>query len=151
MPSLIPLLPLLLAAPPALEDLAALDARLAVESGDTAAPLDRRLRLARCPAPPVIAPAARSGLEIACPALGWRLQVPVLTRGSAAAGQSAAVIVQRGESVQVSISGEDFSVEYRAVAVDAGRLGDTVRVRFSGTASPMAATVSGPGKLSMID
>lgn len=151
MPSPILLLPLLFVAQPALEDLDRLDARLAEASEGTAARLDRRLRLARCPAPPTIRPSAQSGLEVACPALGWRLQVPVLVSRADASGKALPMLVQRGESVKVSITGEDFAVEYRAVAVDAGRLGDTVRVKFSGTASPMAATVSGQGKVSMVD
>lgn len=151
MPSLIPLLPLLLAAQPALEDLDALDTRLAEASGGSTARLDRRLRLVRCPAPPTIRPAAQSGFEIACPARGWRLQVPPSAERADAGGKAMPMLVQRGEGVKVAITGEGFAVEYRAVAVDAGRMGDTVRVKFAGTHSPMAATVSGQGKVTMVD
>lgn len=151
MTNLISLLPLLLAAQPALEDLDALDARLAEISDGTTARIDRRLRLVRCPAPPTIQPSAQSGFEVTCPARGWRLQVPLSPNRADPAGKASPMLVLRGESVKVAITGEDFAVEYRAVAVDAGRMGDTVRVKFAGSRSPMAATVSGQGKVSMVD
>ncbi|HMS21440.1 flagella basal body P-ring formation protein FlgA [uncultured Sphingorhabdus sp.] len=150
MPILTTMLPLLLAAQPVPEDLDALDARLAEASDGSIAPLDRRLRLARCPVSPTIEPAAKSGLEIACPSLGWRLRVPLVSGNSEAASTHPA-LVQRGEGVQVAIIGDDFTVQYQAVATEAGRLGDIVRVKFIGSNRLMAATVAGNGKAQIID
>jgi flagella basal body P-ring formation protein FlgA len=150
MPIFVSMLPLLFAAQPVLEDLDALDARLAKVSEGSVAPLDRRLRLVRCPVSPTIQSAAKSGLEIACPSLGWRLRVP-LGSGNSEAVSTHAVLVQRGESVQVAIIGDDFTVQYQAVATEAGRLGDIVRVKFVGSNRLIAATVAGNGKAQIID
>ena len=150
MPILITMLPLLLATQPVLEDLDALDARLAKASDGSVAPLDRRLRLMRCPVSPTIEPAAKSTLEIACPSRGWRLSVP-LASGNSDAAPTQPVLVHRGESVQVAIIGDDFTVQYQAVATEAGRLGDIVRVKFVGSNRLMSATVAGNGKAQIID
>ena len=150
MPILITMLPLLLATQPVLEDLDALDARLAKASDGSVAPLDRRLRLMRCPVSPTIEPAAKSALQIACPSRGWRLSVP-LASGNSDAASTQAVLVHRGESLQVAIIGDDFTVQYQAVATEAGRLGDIVRVKFVGSNRLMAATVAGNGKAQIID
>ena len=150
MPILTAILPLLLATQPVLEDLDALDARLVEASEGSSAPLDRRLRLARCPVSPTIQSVAKSGLEIACPSLGWRLRVPLVSRKSDAA-PTQPVLVHRGESVQVAIIGDDFTVQYQAVATEAGRLGDIVRVKFVGSNRLMSATVAGNGKAQIID
>lgn len=150
MPVLTTILPLLLSALPVLEDLDALDARLTKASEGRVAPLDRRLRLARCPVSPTIQSAAKSGLEIACPSLGWRLRVPLVS-GNHDAAPTHPVLVQRGETVQVAIIGDDFTVQYQAVATEAGRLGDMVRVKFIGSNRFMTATVAGNGKAQIID
>ena len=150
MPVLTTILPVLLAAHPVLEDLDALDARLAKVSEGSAALLDRRLRLVRCPVSPTIQSAAKSGLEITCPSLGWRLRVPLVS-GNHEAAPTHPVLVQRGETVQVAIIGHDFTVQYQAVATEAGRLGDIVRVKFVGSNRLMAVTVAGNGKAQIID
>lgn len=148
----LPLLPMLLATQPVLEDINALDARLAELSGGTATPLDRRLKLARCQIPPSIQPAAQSGIDLSCPSRGWRLRVPTLTASANAVSNSAQpVLVQRGESVQVAIVGDDFAVHYQAIAIESGRMGDVVRVKFAGANRILASTVSGHGKVRILD
>lgn len=149
---LLPFLPLLVAAQPALEDIPALDVRLSQASSGQSASVDPRLRLARCPQPPSIERVQQAGFEIACAQVGWRVRVPLAhgaQREMASAAQS--VLVHRGESVQVVIAGESYSVNYQAVAVEAGRLGDAVRVRFAPGNTILVATVSGQGRVHIAD
>lgn len=145
-----PLLPLLLASQLPLEDLDALDARLSVASNGTAARLDRRLRLVRCAEPAAIEPLMQGGLELACPSRGWRLRVPIALANAASIDQQP-TLVKRGESVQVAIVGSEFTLHYQAIVTEAGRMGDTIRVKFVGANGLMASTVSGHGKVRIID
>lgn len=148
--TLIALLPALLATQPLLEDLDLLERRLSEASAGMAMPLDRRLRLARCPSEPNIAPVGNNSFELSCPEIGWRFRIANRTD---AAGSRANVtpMVRRGEEVLVEIVGDDFTVQSRAVATEAGRAGETVRVRFPGLNSQLSATVSGPGKVRILD
>lgn len=148
--NLAPLLPLLLASQLPLEDLDALDARIAEAGHGTASRLDRRLRLARCPEPAVIKPSMQGDLELACPSRGWRLRVPNASANAGSIDQQP-ILVKRGESVQVAIVGSEFTLHYQAIATEAGRMGDTIRVKFAGANGLMASTVSGHGKVRIID
>ncbi len=105
-----------------------------------------------CPQPPSIEPVQQSGFEITCAQLGWRFRVP-LVRGAQRdmASGTQSVLVQRGESVQVVIAGESYSVNYQAVAIEAGQLGDAVRVRFAPGNNILVATVSGRGRVHIAD
>ena len=62
------------AAPVQFEDLALLDKNIQIQAN--AEPVDKRLKLAKCPDAPVIIPAIDGGAVVRCPALGWRLHVP---------------------------------------------------------------------------
>ncbi|MEQ1550727.1 flagella basal body P-ring formation protein FlgA [Sphingorhabdus sp.] len=148
--NLAPLLPLLLASQQPLEDLDALDARISAASNGSAARLDRRLRLARCAEPPEIESSMQGGLELACPSRGWRFRVPIASPNTALIDQQP-ILVKRGESVQVAIVGNEFTLHYQAIATEAGRLGDTIRVKFTGANGLMASTVSGHGKVRIVD
>lgn len=150
MPGLLAILPFLLAGQPAMEDLQALDSRIAEASGGAAARLDQRLRFVRCPVPPDIQPSAQTGFDIYCPALGWRLRVPAESRPTGFAGV-APMLVQRGEYVQVAIVGPRFTIQYQAVATESGRIGDRVRIKLAGGNRVVVAVVSGPGKVQISD
>jgi len=144
------LLPLLLASATQLEDLNALDAQLAAASGNSAKPLDKRLRLARCPAPIRIDPAQQGALVVRCPETGWQLRVAI--NGAPAADDRATpLLIQRGESVQVAIRGEDFTLSYPATAMEGGRKGDHVRVKFPSGGKVLVATVTGQGRVEILD
>lgn len=148
------LLPLLLAGQPLFEDLSALDQRLAALSDNRAVPLDKRLRLARCPLPPQIENGPQGSLAVRCIAAGWQLRVAISgARGAAAdpAERSSVPLVHRGETVQVAIVGNDFTLNYSGVATEAGREGEPVRVRFPTSGKILVATVSGPGKVMIED
>lgn len=140
------------AAPPAFEDLAALEARVAAAAGAAiGAPggpvhgLDRRLRLQRCPVAAEIVP-ARGGLAVHCPARGWRLHV-ALAGGAVAAGHAAGPVIRRGDPVLIRITGRGYAVGVRAVALEDGAVGTRIRLRRSaGPATTLIGIVTGPGE-----
>ncbi len=126
------------------EDLASLDARVAevldaaigVVGGATT-PIDRRLRLAACPAPATIAPPVSGAVTIRCPALGWRIRVAVggptrvTESGGAATRAAAEPLVRRGETVDLVISARGFSVSGSGIAEQSGAVGDRIRIRLA--------------------
>ncbi|MFN3749479.1 MAG: flagella basal body P-ring formation protein FlgA [Sphingorhabdus sp.] len=132
------LMPLLIASATPYEDLDKLDARLAEISGGNVVALDRRLRLKPCPRPASIEAQGRSGYEISCPQWGWRIRV-----GSIGPTDVAALLVQRGETVKAEIAGKTFQVQFDALAMEGGRLGDTIRIRLGDAKRVMTATVTG--------
>ncbi|MFM6931333.1 MAG: flagella basal body P-ring formation protein FlgA [Novosphingobium sp.] len=138
-------------------DLAAIDR--AVESftgapigapGGAAQPVDRRLHLARCAAPPALSwyGSRRDTVLVRCPDPGsWRIFVP-LSAGSAP--DQAVPAVLRGESVTIAVSGEGFSVAQAGEALEPGAVGTWIRVRTAqagtqGNAGTIRARVVRPG------
>jgi flagellar basal body P-ring formation protein FlgA len=144
------LLALLLGGSPQLEDLTALDVQLAAASGNSAKPLDKRLRLARCPAPIRIDPAQQGALVVRCQETGWQLRV-ALNAVPTGDGTASPTLIQRGESVQVAIRGDDFTLSYPATAMEAGRKGDPVRVKFPSGGKVLVAIVTGHGRVEILD
>lgn len=138
---------------PQFEDLAQLQARIAAylgQSGDNGAqvqPLDQRLRLARCPEPATIETMVGGELAVRCPAIGWRLRVPVIVPLAA----RSAVVIRRGDSVELAMGGNGFSVMSTAVALEDGREGGMVRVKSPTGQATMTARVEGPGKVAIAD
>ena len=134
-------------------DLAALDRSVAAftgaaigEPGGATQPVDRRMRLATCAAPPVLSwyGTGRDTVLIRCPDPGsWRIFVP-LTQG---AQQSAQPAVLRGEAVTIAVAGDGFSIAQAGEAMDQGTVGSWIRVRNASNASsqPFRARVVRPG------
>jgi flagellar basal body P-ring formation protein FlgA len=141
------LLPLLLSATPVLEDIAALDQRIAETASFEARPLDRRLRLTRCPEAAAIEAAAGS-ITVRCASLGWTLRVNAAVPIKGAAATPA---IRRGETVQVMIVGESYAIAHEAVATEDAAAGAPVRVKFPSSAKTMVAIAIGPGKARMVD
>ena len=141
-------------------DLAAIDRAVADFTG--AAPgqpggamqaVDRRLRLADCPAPLALAwnGTRRDAVVVRCPeGAAWHIYVPV--RG-AASGVSPVIAVARGEGVTIAIEGEGFAVSQPGEALEPGAVGDWIRVRTlkdgSPKGEPMRAKVQRPGLVSL--
>jgi flagella basal body P-ring formation protein FlgA len=78
---MIPIVMLALAAG-ALENLDVLDLKIGMAAravGRVAVPLDRGIRVPRCPTAPQIDVTYASSLAVRCPALGWHLHVGVVT------------------------------------------------------------------------
>jgi flagella basal body P-ring formation protein FlgA len=137
-------------------DLAAIDAQVASftghatgQSGGASMPVDRRLRINACRSPVAVSWRAgrRDSVLVECPDPGsWRLFVPVR---QAEAGAAGAVAIARGESVNIAVVGEGFSVSQAGEAMDSGSIGDWIRVRGlkNGTAQgePMRAQITRPG------
>ncbi|MFM5907105.1 MAG: flagella basal body P-ring formation protein FlgA [Novosphingobium sp.] len=138
-------------------DLAALDR--AVEAftgapiggpGGAAQPVDRRLHLARCAAPPALSwyGSRRDTVLVRCPDPGsWRIFVP-LSAGLAPEQSASAVL--RGEAVTIAISGEGFSVAQAGEAMEPGAVGAWIRVRSAqANAQPIRAKVVRPGLVTL--
>lgn len=117
------------------QDIAALEARLLTaldagigEPGGPAAPIDRRLKLAPCPNPVAIDPPALGAVALRCPAVGWRIRVP-LVRATTAAAVKAAPVVRRGDPVEIVAESVSFSVSAQAIAQEDGAAGERIRVK----------------------
>lgn len=129
------------ALPLSFEDLGDLDARIAAIG--SAAPVDRRLKLPRCPLPADIAPVGGNAIAVRCPSLGWRILVPLV-----AAPQSiSAPDIRKGDIVELHVDGTGFSVSTSAKAVEDGRVGQAVRVRPSDGNAQVSVTVLGVGRV----
>ncbi|MEC3912144.1 flagella basal body P-ring formation protein FlgA [Sphingobium sp. CR2-8] len=133
------------------------------EPGGPAAPVDRRLRLAACPATPSIEGPVFGAAMVKCDALGWRIRVPLVAGASAAASgpvpraapaygaanrftraapvASKEAVVRKGDPVQLMAGNAVFSVSRMMVADEDGALGETIRVREDKKSSPIFAQV----------
>ena len=153
----------MLCAAPALasdfEDFDRLDARIAelvAATGEKVGPIDRRIKLARCPEAPALERGGIGVIAVRCTPLGWRLRVPTNAAVADPAARGLAQIpetpvVRRGEAVNVMIAGDNFSVSYVATAMDDGAVGNSVRVKFSTQGAFLTAKVIAPGKVQMND
>lgn len=134
------------------EDIARLEARLIGaldagigEPGGPATPIDRRLKLAPCPQSATIDPPALSAVALRCPAIGWRIRVPLARAGSAPAPAKAAPVVRRGDPVELSAGARGFSVTAQAIAQEDGSAGDRIRIRTDPKSAPIFAEIVAPG------
>ena len=131
----------------------ALTATVANALGRTATPIDRRIKLARCPEQASITAIDARTLAVRCVPLGWRLRVPMTcpvdavpaAAGYARPAQSAPVI-RRGDNVRVTIDAQSYSISYAAIAAEDGRVGETITLRGDDKKSKFSATVTGPGR-----
>lgn len=135
------LLLLLATAPTQYEDLEALDQAIQVHAN--AEPVDRRLRLAQCPDAPIVAPAVGDMVIVRCPALGWRLRVPV--RAANPAGQSTQIVIRKGEMIECITGGPGFAVSTQMIALDDAGIGQSLRVKSLTSPVPMTAMAKARG------
>jgi flagella basal body P-ring formation protein FlgA len=138
----------------AVEDLDQLDSRVqrltgaaAGQQGGAVAPIDRRLRLVACPQPASIEWSGSDSLAIRCPAIGWRLRVGIASSSSGPQAR-AELWVHRGDTVEISVEGEDFDVTTTAISLDDGAKGQSVRLKLGSSGTQSSATVTGPGSVS---
>lgn len=131
------------------ENLDQLDARareLASDLGKSAMPVDRRIRLARCPAAPVISVADIGGLAVRCEALGWRLRIALVDdQLRMAVRSSSGPVIRRGDPVRLRIEHPAFVLSYSAIALENGRTGDSIALR-TGDKGVVRAQVTGEGE-----
>ena len=126
--------------------------------GRAAVPIDRRIKLARCPEQPAVTALDAQTLAVRCAPLGWRLRVPLTgpagaapMQASFAAPAATAPVVRRGDNVRVTIESETFTVSYSAIATQDGRLGETIALRGNDAKNMLSAVVTGPGRARMTD
>jgi flagella basal body P-ring formation protein FlgA len=150
------------------QDLAAVERAVVIAAGadigaagGPVAPIDRRLKLAECPKL-TVDPILLNALTVRCPALGWRLRVPLApggTRGDAAGGggvQTAsyarpepkpAPVIRRGDPVDLIAGSENFQVSTAATAQEDGAPGARIRVKSDGKNAIILAEVVGEGQV----
>jgi flagellar basal body P-ring formation protein FlgA len=130
---------------PAFEDLEILDERILAVS-EHAEQIDKRLKLAECPDEPIIAPPAGGTVIVRCPALGWRLRVPLKTPSAAVA--AAEIVVRKGELVECVSGGPGFAVSTPMIALEDAGIGQPVRVKSPSSPIPITAMVKARGLVS---
>ncbi len=137
-----------------MEDLAALDARVADvtgvpmgQPGGAAGKLDVRMRLARCPERAVIDAPQMDAVAIRCPSVGWRIRVPLVAASRRLPDAAAAPLVRRGDVVELIYEGEGFAATAPGTAMDDGAAGATIRVKTLTAAAPVTAMVSSTGEV----
>lgn len=135
-----------------------LTAMVANAMGRSATPIDRRIKLARCPEQASITAIDAQTLAVRCPSLGWRLRVPMTgpagvtpTQASYSRTPAAAPVIRRGDNVRVTIDTESFSISYAAIASEDGRIGETIALRGADAKSTLSATVTGAGRARLED
>lgn len=135
-----------------------LTAMVASALGRTATPVDRRIKLARCPEQASVTAIDANALAVRCASLGWRLRIPMSGPANAAPTPTAyarttssAPAIRRGDNVRVTIDTASFSVSYAAVAAEDGRVGETIALRGNDSKSSLSATVIGPGRARLDD
>lgn len=123
------------------------------EPGGPMAPVDRRLRLAACPATPSVDGPVFGAAIVRCDALGWRIRVPLVAGGAVAASGSVArtalaaravakeAIVKKGDPVQLMAGNASFSVSRMMIADEDGAVGEAIRVREDRKSPPVLAQV----------
>jgi flagellar basal body P-ring formation protein FlgA len=129
------------------EDLEVLEARVAAQVANSALPIDRRLKLVRCPDPAQIDAPALGAVAIRCPAKGWRIRVALVAPVATAFASSAvavAFVIRRGDIIDLTVVGDGFELSAAGTALDDAALGNPVRVKIS-TAASVRAIATGDG------
>lgn len=156
----VPLLSLLcMSAASSFEDTAHLDRQVGAylnanigEGGGARAPIDRKLKLKRCPTSVQISPTNRNSVIVSCPNSGWRIFVPLSGQSSSRnrfSSNSDEIAVQRNQPLTLVIKRPSFSISYSVVAQKNGRIGDYIPVRSSRKSKTLMARVSGNGQVEL--
>lgn len=128
--------------------------------GGALTPVDRRLRLQPCRTGVALSwrTAQQQSVVVQCgDANGWRLFVPVRRAAPVAAAAPAPApapdVVKRGDSVAIAITGDGFTVSQPGEAMEAGAVGDWIRVRPAAAGNsrsdPMRARIERPGLVTL--
>ena len=116
-------------------------------AGGARTPVDRRLRLASCFSPLrlVLFGRRQDSIQVSCPdAGGWRIFV-ALTR--AAAAPAAKALIAKGDRVTIAVEGRGFSVVQSGKALEAGGVGDWIKIAPPGKSETIRARVERPGRV----
>lgn len=118
------------------------------QPGGPVAPIDRRLKLAACPGTPVIEGPVMGAAVVRCEAIGWRIRVPLRAAIMPAAAARSAMLVRKGDPVEMVAQGSSFSVSTQMMADEDGGRGDMIRVRADRKSAPVVARVVDVGVVS---
>jgi len=123
--------------------------------GGAITPVDRRLRLRPCNGGLALSwrTPMHDSVVVQCgDANGWRIFVPVRQAARPAPAQAQNAI-SRGDAVSIAITGDGFTVSQAGEALDAGVVGDWIRVRPASVArarsEPVRARVMRPGLVAL--
>lgn len=132
------------------------------EPGGARAPVDRRLKLKACPVALEITGPDLGAAAVRCPALGWRIRVPldlaaereqaVAARPGqprAAPGQGAEG-VKRGEPILLTVDRPMFSLSRVMIADKDGRVGEVIPVRDDPKGKPIFVRIVEPGRATIL-
>lgn len=125
------------------------------QTGGAVTQIDRRLRLKPCPATPDVTGPVFGAAVVSCPAVGWRIRVPLVAGGNGSAQANGAmqapvkaqIVIKRGDPVHLVAGGNGFSVSRNMVADEDGAIGALIRVRQDRRSPPVTARVTGPGEV----
>lgn len=132
------------------EDLDALDSRVASAlGGKKARPIDRRLKLVRCPEPVVLDVTSAASVALRCNSVGWRIRVP--TEQGSGPVNVGEILVRRGEMVEIRIKGMDFEIGTTGLANEDGYRGERIIVKTSTGGAGITATVVEQGVVYITD
>ena len=131
------------------------------EPGGPIAPIDRRLRLIACPQQPIVdLPQTINAATVSCASVGWRIRVPLVAGQQAAKAQypavsalsavpNQAIVVKKGDPVQLIAGNEAFSISRMMIADEDGAIGALIRVKQDSKATPVMARVENVGIVRM--
>jgi flagellar basal body P-ring formation protein FlgA len=149
------------AQPGASENLDLLDSRIAEFTGTSAGlpggaahPLDRRLNMPACKAPPLIESLDAHSLAVRCAAPSWRIRVPLsgMAPGQPASTAYAAKaerLIKRGDMVEARYEADEFDLLWFMLALEDGTAGANIRVKNPDTGHQTTAVVVGPGTVTI--
>ena len=126
------------------EDLDALDRQIAAMA--PAQPIDRRLKLPRCPAPVAIETFGARGLSVSCPAVGWRIFVATAPMNTPSQGPAD---IRRGDVISLQVPGDGFIISTSATALDDARTGQMLRLKIARESTVISAEATGVGQARM--
>lgn len=132
------------------------------EPGGARAPVDRRLKLKACPVALEITGPDLGAAAVRCPALGWRIRVPLdlaaereqagaarPIAGRTAAGQGIEA-VKRGEPILLTVDRPMFSLSRVMIADKDGRVGEVIPVRDDPKGKPIFVRIVEPGRATIL-
>ncbi len=121
------------------------------EPGGARAAVDKRLRLARCPAEPRVEGPVFGAAIVRCPELGWRIRVPLnldnRSGSSVPKPAKAEILIRRGQNVILVYRGAGFSLSKQMIADENGAIGDLIAVRQDRRSPRILAEVTGNGQV----
>src|SRR3546814_1243531 len=78
---------------------------------------------------------------IRCAPVGWRIRVPLRAGEMAAASDKAAILIKKGDPVQLIAGNASFTVSTTMIADEDGAQGDMIRVRAGKEMAGMAKSL----------